>query len=158
MLKEMLGIAEGILQDLHNDHREVSALIEKIMDSKDSGQRTSLFNEMKTKLLAHAHAEQQVLYKPMERSKNEESRSFALEGENEHQHVEQQLQQMAGASSKAGEQWTSELNVLKDLVEHHVEEEESTGFNCARTDFDKAELEQMGEQFQRLKQQEMAKT
>ena len=158
MLKEMLGIAEGILQDLHNDHREVSALIEKIMDSKDSGQRTSLFNEMKTKLLAHAHAEQQVLYKPMERSKNEESRSFALEGENEHQHVEQQLQQMAGASSKAGEQWTSELNVLKDLVEHHVEEEESTGFSCARTDFDKTELEQMGEQFQRLKQQEMAKT
>ena len=156
MLKEMLGIAEGILQDLHNDHREVSALIDKIMDSKDAGQRTSLFNEMKTKLLAHSHAEQQVLYKRMERSNNQESRSFAHEGENEHQRIEQQLRQMSGVGAKAGAQWTSELTVLKDLVEHHVEEEESTGFSQARSGFDKAELERMGEEFERLKQQEIA--
>jgi hypothetical protein len=158
MLKEMLGIAEGILQDLHNDHREVSALIEKIMDSKDSGQRTSLFNEMKTKLLAHAHAEQQVLYKPMERSKNEESRSFALEGENEHMHVEIQLKDMARATTKTTEQWTAKLTVLKELVEHHVDEEESTGFKCARAEFDKATREKMGTQFERLKKREMAAT
>jgi hypothetical protein len=25
MIREMLGIAEGILQDLHNDHREVDS-------------------------------------------------------------------------------------------------------------------------------------
>ena len=29
MLKEMLGMAEGILQDLHNDHQEVSGLIDR---------------------------------------------------------------------------------------------------------------------------------
>jgi hypothetical protein len=28
MIREMLGIAGGILQDLHNDHSEVAALME----------------------------------------------------------------------------------------------------------------------------------
>jgi hemerythrin superfamily protein len=157
MLKEMLGMAEGILQDLHNDHEEVATLIDQIMDSKDSRQRTTLFKEMMTKLLAHSHAEQQVLYKPLEKSKTEECRSFALEGTNEHQHVEQQLKQMDGSGAKTGEQWTAQLTVLKELVEHHVKEEESTGFKCARADFDKDELAKMGEQFRRQKQRLMAK-
>jgi hypothetical protein len=30
----MLGIAEGILQDLHNDHREVDTLLGRIKDSE----------------------------------------------------------------------------------------------------------------------------
>jgi hypothetical protein len=34
MIREMLGIAEGILQDLHNDHGEVDTLLDKITDSK----------------------------------------------------------------------------------------------------------------------------
>ena len=32
MIREMLGIAEGILQDLHDDHNEVAALIERITE------------------------------------------------------------------------------------------------------------------------------
>ena len=31
MIREMLGIAEGILQDLHNDHSEVDSLMDRIM-------------------------------------------------------------------------------------------------------------------------------
>jgi hypothetical protein len=37
MIKEMLGIAEGILQDLHDDHEEVASLLEAI-----PGQRRSI--------------------------------------------------------------------------------------------------------------------
>jgi len=151
-----LGMAEGILQDLHNDHEEVSSLIEKIMESEDSRQRTALFKEMMTKLIAHSNAEAQVLYAPMKKSKEEESRSFALEGENEHKHVEMQLKDMAGATAKTSEQWTAKLTVLKELVEHHVKEEESTGFKCAQSEFDKATLEKMGERFQSAKAKEMA--
>ena len=92
MIKEMLGIAEGILQDLHNNHSEVDTLMDRIMDSEDAAERAALFDEMKTKLLAHAHAEQEVLYSALEASQSEASRSFAHEGANEHQIVEQQLQ------------------------------------------------------------------
>ena len=43
--------------------------------------------------------------------------------------------------------------MLRELVEHHVEEEESTGFRCARDDFGKDELEAMAERFQTRKAQ-----
>jgi hypothetical protein len=35
MIKEMPGIAEGILQDLYDDHDEVASLLEAIADSED---------------------------------------------------------------------------------------------------------------------------
>src|SRR5436305_361932 len=156
MLKEMLGMAEGILQDLHNDHQEVSTMIETIIKTEDSKERGTLFNEMKMMLLAHSHAEQNVLYKKMEKSDDEKSRQFVFEGVNEHQIVEQQLEMLGKARNKAGEQWTAQMTVLRELVMHHVNEEESTGFTCARREFEKEELEKLGQQFQRQKEKLMA--
>jgi hemerythrin superfamily protein len=143
---------EGILNDLHQDHEEVSGLIEQMIQTEDGKERGTIFKEMMRKLLAHSHAEQAVLYKRMEKSENEESRTFAYEGENEHQLVETQLQQMARARNKASEQWTAQASVLKDLIEHHVEEEEDTGFSCAQSEFDGEALEKMGDQFRKQKQ------
>jgi hemerythrin superfamily protein len=155
MLKEMLGMAEGILQDLHNDHQEVSTMIETIIKTEDSKERGTLFNEMKMMLLAHSHAEQNVLYKKMEKSDDEKSRQFVFEGVNEHQIVEQQLEMLSKARNKASEQWTAQMTVLKELVNHHVKEEESTGFSCARREFETEELEKLGQQFQRQKEKMM---
>jgi hemerythrin-like domain-containing protein len=153
MIREMLGIAEGVLQDLHNDHSEVDSLMDRIMECDDRAQRAAVFEEMKTKLLAHAHAEQEVLYRRLESSQSETSRTFAHEGANEHQIVEGQLQKISATSDNMSDQWTAELKVLRELVEHHVEEEESTGFSCARDEFKKDELETMSRRFQTRKAQ-----
>ena len=59
-------------------------------------------------------------------------------------------------NGKASEQWTAQLTVLRELINHHVKEEESTGFSCARSEFDKEQLEKMGQQFQRQKEKLMA--
>jgi len=157
MIREMLGIAEGILQDLHNDHSEVDSLMDRIMESDDRAQRKAIFEEMKTKLLAHAHAEQEVLYRRLQSSQSETSRTFAHEGANEHQIVEGQLQKLSAAGDYMTDQWTAGLRVLRDLVEHHVEEEESTGFSRARDEFEKDELEAMSQQFQTRKGQLMTR-
>jgi hemerythrin-like domain-containing protein len=143
---------EGILNELHEDHEEVSGLIEQMIKTADNKARGTIFQEMMGKLLAHSHAEQSVLYKKMEKSDDEKSRGFAFEGENEHQIVEQQLQQMARARNKASEQWTAQATVLKELVRHHIEEEERTGFSCARSEFDNEALEKMGDQFRKQKE------
>ena len=145
-------MADGILQDLHRDHEQISALIEQLLKNESSAERAPPFKEMMGMLLAHSHAEQTVLYKKMEKSDDEKVRKFALEGTNEHQIVEQQLQQMARARNKASEQWTAQLTVLRELVSHHIKEEESTGFGCARAEFDQDELAKLGEQFKRQKE------
>jgi hemerythrin-like domain-containing protein len=149
-------MAEGILQDLHQDHEEVSGLIAQCLKTEGSAERNQLFKEIMSMLVAHSEAEQNVLYKKMQKSEDEKTRSFVFEGINEHQIVEQQLQQMSRARNKASEQWTAQLTVLKELVNHHVREEESTGFTCARREFDSEELEKMRDQFRRQKEKLMA--
>ena len=42
MIREMLGIAEGILQDLHNDHSEVASLMNRIEENATASQTASV--------------------------------------------------------------------------------------------------------------------
>lgn len=153
MIREMLGIAEGILQDLHNDHSEVDTLLDKIKDCDDAGQRMQLFSEMTGKLLPHLQAEQEVLYQRLQSGKSEESRRFGYEGTSEHQAAEQQAKKMTNLGDPMGDRWEGELKVLVDLIEHHVNEEESTGFSCARDEFTTEQLEAMSSEFQTRKAQ-----
>lgn len=153
MIREMLGIAEGILQDLHNDHGEVDTVLGKIADSENGIERARLFSEMKSKLIPHLEAEQEVLYRRLETGKSEESRKFGIEGTSEHSMVEQQVKKISGLPNPMSNEWTAELKVLRDLIEHHVGEEESTGFSCARDEFTKDQLEAMSGEFQTRKVQ-----
>jgi hemerythrin superfamily protein len=148
----MLGLKDELLTKLHEDHEEVAGLMEQILKAKDAGKRGELFRDMKAKLLAHAKAEQKILYKPMEKKGEDEARKFALEGDVEHGLVEQLLDELGRGRAKEGEPWTAKFTVLKEMVEHHVEEEESTGFKAARQTFDADELDAMGERFAREKE------
>lgn len=60
---------------------------------------------------------------------------------------------MSADHDKMSEPWLAELTVLRELIEHHVQEEETTGFSRARDDFDKDQLENMAQQFQNRKAQ-----
>jgi hypothetical protein len=51
---------------------------------------------------------------------------------------------MSDMADAMSDRWEGELKVLIDLIEHHVSEEESTGFGCARDEFSKDQLEAMG--------------
>ena len=106
---------------------------------------------MISKLLAHAKAEQKILYRKLEKSQDADTRKFAFGGEVEHEVVEGQLQQLARSRNKDSEQWTARLTFLQEAVEKHVEEEESTGFSYANQEFGSEELIKLGEQFQREK-------
>jgi iron-sulfur cluster repair protein YtfE (RIC family) len=151
MIREMLGLAGGILQDLHNDHREVDELLGRIQHSGSASERGQLFAQMTGKLLPHLKAEQEVLYTRLASGKSEESRQFGIEGTSEHTHVEHQVQKLAGITDRMSNAWSAELKVLQDLIDHHVGEEESTGFSCARDEFEKSELEAMSREFQARK-------
>ena len=83
-------------------------------------------------------------------------RSFAYEGDNEQPDRREPAEQMSRSRNKASEQWTAQTKVLQGTDDHHVKEEESTGFSCARREFDREQLEKLGEQFQRQKEKLMA--
>jgi hemerythrin-like domain-containing protein len=153
MVREMRGYAEGILQDLRDDHREVDALLGEMKDCEDSEERLRLFAEMKSTLLPHLEAEEEVLYRRLQGAKSAEARQFGHAGTAEHEAAERQVQKMSDPGVPMGDRWEGELKVLIDLIAHHVDEEESTGFSCARDEFGKEQLEAMREEFQIRKAQ-----
>jgi hemerythrin superfamily protein len=143
-----------ILQVLKKDHDEVKALLEQLAGSSERAgkKREQLFEKIKTMLTAHSHAEQRVFYEPMKQ--HDEARPDALEGDVEHQLVERLMEEMA-AEPKGDETWTAKATVLKELVEHHIREEERDFFKKARKLFDKRTMEQMGEEMEAEKLKEM---
>ena len=54
------------------------------------------------------------------------------------------------------EQWTAKLKVLKENVEHHVEEEESDMFKGAREVLSKEQLEELGTRMEAEKKEQKA--
>jgi hemerythrin superfamily protein len=144
-----------ILNLLKEDHKEVSELLEQMCETTERAakKRQQLFEQMKTALLAHSHAELQCFYKPL--LEKGDDPDALLEAEVEHQVVERLLMDIEQTDA-SDEKWLAKVTVLSELVEHHVKEEEKTIFKLARETFEKNELEQMSEPFEQAKEQEVA--
>ncbi len=145
----------SILDLLKQDHKEVSDLLEEMCDTTERAakKRQQLFEACRTALLAHAHAEAEIFYKPL--LEEGDDPDALLEAEVEHQVVERLVEDIA-ATEPGDEKWLAKVTVLQELIEHHVEEEESEIFKAARKTFDKKQLDAMGDAFETRKEQEMA--
>jgi hypothetical protein len=144
-----------ILNLLKEDHKEVSDLFEQMVDTTERAgkKRQQLFEQLKSALMAHSHAELEVFYRPL-LEKGDDPDSL-LEAEVEHQVVERLLMDVE-QTDPTDEKWLAKVTVLQELVQHHVKEEEKEIFKLARETFEKHELSQMGEAFETRKEQEMA--
>jgi hemerythrin superfamily protein len=138
-----------ILDALKADHDDVKTLLGQILETKETRVRIRLFSEFKTKMTAHSHSEEKVFYRRMEQT--QDGRPEALEGAVEHKVVERLMAYLSRKRNKGSEAWTAGVKVLKELVEHHVEEEEGEFFETARKEFDEKTLEKMGDEFAREK-------
>ena len=112
--------------------------------------REELFTQLKAELDLHASIEEEIFYPALEET--EETRDIALEAYEEHRLVKQLLTELA-AEPKDTEEWTAKFTVLKENIEHHVEEEEGEMFKKARQALSKQEIEELGVQLQEAKQQ-----
>ena len=134
-----------IFEELHSEHEEVSRLIAKL---EKSGRDEQTFETLRTELTAHSKAEEQVFYKRLE---DEESvRDTVLEGYEEHKVVVKVLADMAQTTADE-EKFMAKLAVLKESVEHHVEEEEGTLFEGARPLLAEGEAESLYGEFEAAK-------
>lgn len=149
MLNEPSGGRPGLLARLHEEHEEAASLLERILEADEAKERTALFAELREKLIPHLRAESKVLYAKL--AKDENSRDFALEGDIEHDLAIEQMEELNRARAKSSDAWLARVKVLKDMVEHHVEEEENRGFSAARERFDESELERLTGDFEREK-------
>jgi len=141
----------GIFEVLHLEHTDVSALFEQIeamlLDDSPSEAR-DLFIVLRDNLLAHAKAEQAVVYPRFMQIK--ELADKMMEAEAEHGAVEMLIEQLDGRTPN-GEQWLAQLKVLQENVQHHVKEEEGEIFETAKEHIDAAESKRLAASFLQAK-------
>jgi len=135
---------------LKADHKKVAGILEKIDSTTERGVKTreDLFKQLKTELDLHAHIEETILYPALEQA--EETRDITLEAYEEHRLVKQLLAEL-DTLGKDEEQWTAKFTVLKENIEHHVEEEEDEMFKKARKVLSEKEAEDLGERLEAAK-------
>lgn len=129
---------------LKTDHEKVSQLFKKIESASGQAKR-SLFTRLKNELDVHAHIEEKVLYPALENT--EEARDITLEAYEEHKVVKDLLAELA-KGGPLNDEWDAKLTVLKENVEHHVEEEEGDLFSKARKALSDDEIDRIGEELE----------
>ncbi|MFN2532573.1 MAG: hemerythrin domain-containing protein [Pyrinomonadaceae bacterium] len=139
---------------LKADHQKVADIMEKIDATTERGVKTreEQFTRLKQELDIHTKIEETIFYPALEESN--ETRDITLEAFEEHRIVKQLLAELE-KMSKDDEQWTAKFTVLKENVEHHVEEEEGELFKKARKVLSDEDIQNLGARLERAKQQEM---
>jgi iron-sulfur cluster repair protein YtfE (RIC family) len=140
---------------LKADHEKVAGILETIEGTTERAVkgRAELFAQLRAELDLHAMIEEEIFYPALEDT--EEAREITLEAYEEHRVVKQLLAELE-AEPKDSEQWTAKFMVLKENIEHHVEEEEGELFKKARQALSEEEIETLGAQLQDAKQQNRA--
>jgi hypothetical protein len=146
-------------QLLKEDHQKVDGIFQQLEPTTERAEKTrqELFTRLRMELDIHTQVEEKIFYPAIKQAA--ETREITLEGYEEHHLVKTILREMEGLDV-TDEQWTAKLKVLKENVEHHVEEEESEMFQKARNVLTEEEITQLGEQMMEMKKtlQEQARS
>jgi hemerythrin superfamily protein len=129
---------------LKADHDVVKSLLAELESTTERGvkTRTELFARIKDELTVHEIIEEEIFYPELKAHPKAED--IVLEGFEEHHVVDLLLGELSDLAVD-DETWGAKAKVMKENVEHHIEEEEGQMFPKARSVFDKAELTELGE-------------
>lgn len=141
-----------ITEALKEDHDELKDLIATVNDSEDAAEIKEAFTKFAALLAKHSKAEEKVVYDALIATGDEEPEQDGYEGYTEHMLAETLLKKLQAGADVTGPEWKAEAKVMQEILEHHIEEEEDAIFDDVEENFEKAEREEMGEEFERLKE------
>jgi hemerythrin superfamily protein len=135
---------DDIVTLILDDHKPLKALIKILKDSKASiTTKSPAFEKFAPALLAHAKAEEQCLYVPM--NEDRELRIEAQEGFTEHSIADELITEILTIGPDDQDMWVAKVKVLAELVDHHIEEEEGVVLKKVKKQFNAEERAQIGE-------------
>ena len=135
---------------LETDHRRFENLLkqgEATTERAVKG-RARLLATLKAALDVHELIEEKILYPALK--SHPEARDIVLEGYQEH-HVADLIVEELTRVATDDEKWGAKFKVLKENIEHHIEEEEGEMFKTARGLFSREELQELGVRMKALK-------
>jgi hypothetical protein len=113
---------------LKEDHEKVKGLFEQFEKAKSEDEKEEIADQVDLELRVHSMIEEEILYPAMKDIDSE----IVTESFEEHGVVEQLLNELA-TMELGEEQFQAKFKVMKENVEHHIEEEETEMFpKCSK--------------------------
>ena len=127
------------LELLEREHRRFEELLKQGEETTDRARsrRRELLATLTAELNAHELMEEKVLYPALQA--HPQAREIVLEGFEEH-HVADLIAKELEEVATKDEVWGAKFKVLKENIEHHIQEEEGNMFRLARGIFSRQEL------------------
>ena len=144
--------SEDILATLQEEHDEVQDLLQKLTKSDNAADQRNLLNKVKLALVPHTKAEEITVYERVAALSEEKAKIDGAEGYTEHALASATLMQLAKLSPNTPE-FKAHAKVLKELVDHHVKEEERNIWSQVRENFSDQQRAQMNRDFLAAKKQ-----
>jgi hemerythrin-like domain-containing protein len=141
---------------LKEDHKTMRALLGELESSttRAAKKRGSLLAKIEANLKAHTTIEEEIFYPAFKEAgqKSDDDKMY-FEALEEHRAAGDLVLPDLLKTDPASENFSGRAKVLKELVEHHADEEEKEMFPRAKKLLSKEELNQLGEQMDRRKRQ-----
>ncbi len=145
-------LRQGVFATLTREHRTISVMFEQILSGRgEATSRSEKFALLARDLLTHAHAEEEVLYTSLAPRMPSEVRK----AREQHALVERVIDDIA-SRPRADETWLAKVEVLKELVEHHVQEEEGRFFQDALRSLDPQQSEALDARYAQARDRQRA--
>lgn len=141
---------------LKKDHQTVRDLFKKLENTSETAIKTreSILLKLREELDLHTAIEEKLFYPSLKEEDTTEDLTY--EAYEEHDLVKYELQGLAG-DGPGSKEWNAKVKVLKELVEHHVKEEETELFPKVKKAMSKEWLAATGEKIAQAKAQGKAK-
>ncbi|UUQ64543.1 hemerythrin domain-containing protein [Pseudomonas fuscovaginae UPB0736] len=138
---------------LKADHEKVKTILTQLSESTDRAEkkRTELLQKLELEVTIHTQLEEEILYPAFKEAGSKKDDEMYYEAKEEHRTVDSLVLPDLKNTSPTTPEFAGRVKVVKELLEHHIEEEENEMFPQAEKLLGKEKLESLGEQMQALK-------
>lgn len=143
-------MAPRLLDELHKEHRMVEDILNQLEDKAGATDqdKETLFDNLERNLLPHMRGEEKYFYPALLDKKD--AKADALHAIEEHRAADNLLMQLDETSMR-DDTWDAKLVVLKDMILHHVKDEEGKVFKDAKRDLSDQQMDQILDNFMQEK-------
>ena len=140
---------------LKEDHAKVKKLLSQLDKAQAPGRRDELLEKIVHEVEVHTRLEEEIFYPAFhEAGRKKDDGKLFHEAIAEHGAVKMIMPDLL-QTERDSEEFAGKAKVLKDLIEHHAEEEEKEMFPRAKALLSEEELQELGGRMQERKQQLM---
>jgi hemerythrin-like domain-containing protein len=139
--------AMNAIELLKEDHVKVKQLLEQVSGTTERAAktRTELLKKIATELEVHTALEEEIFYPALREAGGKDELKMFHEAKEEHRAVTALVLPDLLDTEPASVEFSGRIKVLKELLEHHIEEEESEMFPDASDLLGEEELMNLGQ-------------